>query len=110
MDARGELRVRSSLNTSVDAKNSMAIRTNTKLRLCQEGGSLQKEMSASHTQQGYIPTLKKRARAHALTKHVFLQIHSHQEGRSLQPHKAAWFLTKLLRFFLVFFFLIQGPV
>lgn len=73
MDARGELRVRSSLNTSVDAKNSMAIRTNTKLRLCQEGGSLQKEMSASHTQQGYIPTLKKRARAHALTKHVFLQ-------------------------------------
>lgn len=102
MDARGELRVCSSLNTFVDAKNSMAIRTNTKLRLCQEGGSLQKEMSASHTQQGYIPT------ARALTKHVFLQIHSHQGGRSLQLHKAAWFLTKLLRFFLVF--LTQGGV
>lgn len=54
MDARDELKVQIfSLNTAVDAKNSMAIQTNTKLRLFQEGGSLQIEMSASYTQQGH---------------------------------------------------------
>lgn len=54
---RGELKVQHlSLNTSVDAENSMANQTNTKLRLFQEGGSLQIEMSASHTQQSHIPT------------------------------------------------------